>query len=142
MVIYDFTCEHGHRFEGWFKSADELLSQQHDRLLSCPVCGSPEVVKLPTASRIHRRYSREVMSSAAATDATESLMERFQQYITENYEDVGNRFPEEARKVHYGESEQRNIYGTASIDEVNDLHEEGVKIAAPPLPAADKNKLN
>lgn len=142
MVIYDFTCEHGHRFEGWFKSADELLSQQHGNLLSCPICGSPKVAKLPTASRIHRRHPQEALPSPGATNATELLVERIKQYITDNYEDVGGRFPEEARKIHYGESEQRNIYGTASIDEVNDLHDEGVEVAALPVPAMEKTKLN
>lgn len=69
-------------------------------------------------------------------------MEKIRQYITNNYDDVGSRFPEEARKMHYGESDQRNICGTASIDEVKDLQEEGVKVATLPLPAAEKTKLN
>lgn len=142
MVIYDLSCEHGHRFEGWFKSADDLVEQQQGHLLNCPVCGSSEVVKLPTASRINRRHPKEDLSPDKLSDIEGSLREKIYKYVDDNYDDVGNQFPEEARKIHYGETEQRNIRGTASQDEVNELHEEGVNITALPLPLVEKNKLN
>ena len=143
MIIYDLICEHGHRFEGWFKAADDFARQERDHMLSCPVCGAQNVSKLPTASRINTRSQHDQRPlSRLATEAGETLLEKFHRYVDDNYDDVGSRFPEEARKIHYGETEARNIHGTASLDEINSLHEEGISATPLPVRPAQKEKLN
>jgi hypothetical protein len=143
MIIYDLICEQGHRFEGWFKSATDFTQQEIDGMLSCPTCGANQVSKLPTASRIrtHRDHEDPPLTQLAA-EAGEALLESIQRFVDENYDDVGNAFPEEARKIHYGEVEARNIHGTASPDDIRALNEEGV--GAIPLPGRpfSKDKLN
>lgn len=124
MVIYDLVCADGHRFEGWFGRAADFGSQKADGLLSCPHCGSNEISKLPTASRIRtHRHGRPTPESS-----TESALERLQRLVTEQFEDVGDRFPEEARRIHYGEAEARDIRGTATAEEARELLEEGVSV--------------
>lgn len=123
MVIYDLVCAEGHRFEGWFGQAADFGAQKADGLLSCPHCGSSEISKLPTASRIRtQRHSKPAELSA------ETALERLQRLVTEQFEDVGDRFPEEARRIHYGEAEARDIRGTATAEEARELLEEGVSV--------------
>lgn len=142
MIIYDLICEHSHRFEGWFKTATDFTSQDNDGLLSCPVCGSHHVTRLPTASHLNIRRGEEKTPDSVSADVSASLIEKMHRYVDSHYDDVGNDFPEEARKIHYGETAARNIRGTASAEEVQSLNEEG--IPALPIPGAtvDKSKLN
>ncbi len=145
MIIYDLSCVDGHKFEGWFKQADDFTGQLENSLLSCPVCGSREVRKLPTASHINTRSTKKPVNKSMEMHNNASLLEAVQSlraHIDENFVNVGTQFPEEARKIHYGESEKKQIRGTATPDEVRALSEEGID--AFPLPAigTDKNKLN
>lgn len=149
MIIFDLECESNHRFEGWFKNIGEFEKQIGTAILTCPVCGNDKVKKIPTASRINvRNLSSDRENQMPTTvqhrspDHTVELMRRVHDYVEKNYHDVGDKFAEEAKKIHYGEVEERNIRGTATANEYKELTEEGV--SALPLPAlpVDKDKLN
>ncbi len=149
MVIYDLDCHAGHQFEGWFGKPEDYSEQAENGLLSCPVCGSTDVKRLPTASHVSTRPStgrhehrvRDKQPSARQL-ATASALENIHKYVDEHFEDVGADFPEEARKIHYGETEAHNIQGTATLEEAQDLLEEGVEALPLPPRLTDKNKLN
>jgi len=153
MVIYDLVCQSGHEFEGWFRNAEELVSQQESKILTCPFCNTESVTKKVTASKIARKSnSSQALQSVATnvgsslsneTDGVDMSAERFgklqtmlgkvHDYVDKNFEDVGNRFAEEALSIHNGEKESANIRGTATQSEIKELEKEGV--AALPLPA-------
>lgn len=149
MIIYDLECDAKHHFEGWFKNADEFAEQQHSGMLICPLCGSETVRKIPSASYIARGASMKAPDKQDARDADDIVevnkqqaLQLFHDYINKNFDDVGNRFAEEAKKIHYGEVEKRNIRGTATAREADELKEEGVTaVQLPPAPY-DKDKLN
>lgn len=154
MIIYDLCCINDHRFEGWFKSADDFQSQQQQSLLNCPVCGSVQVSKLPSASYVHTRNAgrsepREEAKAVAApsaapqgSPATAELLQKLQDYLDKHSENVGGQFSEEAKKMHYGESEKRSIHGHANVNELQELHEEGIPVMPLPALPTDKKKLN
>lgn len=142
MIIYDLRCTHNHQFEGWFKTSDDFRSQIEGKLLNCPVCGSPEVTKLPTASRINRHSSAKDSSADEPVNPEQLLLEKIHDYVDSNYVDVGSEFPEQARKIHYGEVESAPIRGTATQDEARELNEEGVDIISLPPTPIHKEKLN
>lgn len=145
MVIYDLSCADGHKFEGWFKQPDNFTDQLENSMLSCPVCGSVNIRKLPTASHIRTGTARESVNKSQEIHNDASLVEAMQSlrtHIDENFNNVGAQFPEEARKMHYGESEEKQIRGTATQDEVRSLAEEGIDAFPLPEISADKNKLN
>lgn len=139
MIIYDLVCTDGHRFEGWFSQPGDFRTQQDQGLLNCPQCGSREISKLPTASRI--RTQRRQKAREEETE-TATVLEKLQSTIDERFEDVGDRFPEEARRIHYGETEPRDIRGTATADEARELLDEGVAVVAVPDHVSSKKKLN
>jgi len=142
MIIYDLRCTHEHRFEGWFKAAEDFSQQNENGLLRCPVCGTSEVTKLPTASRINRHSSSQRTSDKPPATPEQSFLEKIHEYVDANFVDVGARFPEQARRIHYGEVEPVPICGIATTNEVNELHKEGVDIMALPPTLIDKEKLN
>ncbi len=138
MIVYDLGCENEHRFEGWFTSGDDFEQQRKEKRLSCPLCGSDKVVRLPHAPHISTG-GREAApktpdaSQQYANFGTEFLA-RLVDHIIETTEDVGAAFPEEARKIHYREAPERRIRGTASVQEIDELKEEGIEVAALPIP--------
>lgn len=149
MIVFDLGCDNDHRFEGWFASSGDFERQQKENLLSCPLCGSPHINRLLTAARLNTGRAAppagEVAEPAAAGAAQyanfdAARMLKLISHIVDNTEDVGKAFPEEARKIHYKESPERHIRGTASPQEVNALREEGIDIVALPLPAHLANK--
>jgi len=147
MIVYDLSCEVGHKFEGWFQRADDYVRQKTEGSLSCPVCGSSHVEKCPTASHINTHSSLSGRQSAMAETspkarAAAAAVQKLYRYIDQHYTDVGAEFPEEARKMHYRECEERNIRGTATPDEVSALYEEGIEVFSLPPKPADKEKLN
>lgn len=130
MIKYRLLCGGGHEFEGWFRDSADYDRQAGDRLVECPVCGDNAVRKAVMAPAVSRRPS-----SPRRPDAQRDLVEaakRARAYVEKNFDYVGGRFPEEARRIHYGETEPRRIYGEASGAEVKELAEEGVCVA--PLP--------
>lgn len=144
MVIYDICCDKEHRFEGWFREPGDFYRQLEQGQLDCPVCGSHEVRKLPTGSKIlvgENRHSGAEEDRLAANRVIRAV-EQLSEYIEQNFTDVGDQFPEEARKVYYGETDLKNIYGNANIDEVAELQEEGIEVIPIPVPIRNNKKLN
>ncbi|MDB5581117.1 MAG: hypothetical protein JWR80_6293 [Bradyrhizobium sp.] len=155
-----------HRFEGWFASAEEFEAQRDRGLLSCPLCGSPEVSKQLSAPRLNlhaqqpadekklpaRKSGGASMPVPANTGAPQQMavLSQHQQdalrvliaEVLSNTEDVGSRFAEEARRIHYKEAEERAIRGVASREEAQALIEEGIEVAQLPVGVVDKSRLN
>lgn len=140
MIAYDLCCEKEHRFEAWFKDAASFERQAKRKLLSCSVCGSAKVKKALTAPAIsgtrsqNRGDAKGYAKHPDAERAAELLrqLSELRRHIEANADDVGGAFAEEARKIHYGESERRNIYGEASDEDAAALAEEGVEFARIP----------
>lgn len=133
MIVYSLTCAKGHSFEGWFASSSAFDEQKADGKLVCAVCGSRAVSKAPMAPSLSPKVGGE--KSTPAGDALRKMrqyMTGLRKYVEENAENVGRKFPEEARKIHYGETEDRHIYGEASPAEAKELVEEGIDVT--PLP--------
>ena len=162
MIRYALHCEQGHDFESWFASSEAYDKQVKRKLVTCPACGSPKVEKAIMAPRLARTdkgrsntaeaVEAPAMPAPASPDpkapvAMISPQEReFRQklkelrdHLTKNAEHVGPRFPEEARKMHYGEIEHRSIYGEASPDEAKELFDEGIEFHPLPVLPEDRN---
>jgi hypothetical protein len=146
MIKYQLKCGSGCSFEGWFRSSDDFERQSADGVLECPFCASSDVARaimapaIVTSAADGRPGRMSVMKESMAEAAR-----RAREYVEKNFDYVGDRFPEEARKIHYGETADRAIYGEASGKEVKELIDEGVTVA--PLPGAGpakthKKKLN
>lgn len=149
MIRYTLNCERGHSFESWFKSSAAYDTQAKRALISCPVCGSEKVEKAIMSPRLSRGDAAEQVSEIALpvpapapapmaamltahqTELRQKLKE-LREHIVKNADYVGAKFPEQARKIHYGEAEHRSIYGEASPEEAKELQDEG--IAFHPLP--------
>lgn len=129
MLIFELNCKSGHAFEGWFDSLEEMETQIADNLVECPLCGSNDVYKVPSAFAIGNK-ARERAPLADAEPGLEQTTQVIQQaihkYLKENFEDVGTSFFKEALKMHYGASPMRNIRGVSSIQEEDVLRQEGV----------------
>jgi hypothetical protein len=135
LIRYSLSCEKAHEFEGWFSESAEFDRQKMSGFLTCPVCGSGEVSKVLMAPSVTTARQREGTQALAVSAAQKLAMNKLKEAIQEiraSSEDVGERFPDEARKIHYGEAEARGIIGQASPVEVKSLIEEGIEIA--PLP--------
>ncbi|MBN4080062.1 DUF1178 family protein [Beggiatoa alba] len=150
MIIFNLKCDSDHQFEGWFKNKDEFDRQIKCNMLTCPQCGCENIIKIPTASRINtlssKATSTERLNSSTRSQEgnliSEQFVEKLSNYVEENFTYVGQNFPEEARKIYYGESESKNIYGHATNNEIKSLNEEGVSIVSLPVKAIKKDKLN
>ncbi|MFK4447647.1 hypothetical protein ABH944_007856 [Caballeronia udeis] len=155
MKVLDLKCSHDHRFEGWFASTDEFESQLSRKLVACPVCSTTEVSRMPSAPRLNLSTSRSEQGEkdAAGSSATQAqppqntdqaLQARALQFMREilaNTENVGDRFAEEARRMHYDEAPARNIRGVATPEDAHALMEEGIDVMPLPVPAALKEPL-
>ena len=140
MIKYRLQCTHGHEFEGWFASSASYDAQVEAGQLTCPECNSRDVGKSIMAPNLALRTDVEVTLADDDMPARyRNLVREAARVMTATSEDVGDRFPEEARKIHYREVEQRTIRGTASMDEVRALVEEGVEIMALPRLPEDTN---
>lgn len=124
MIAYQLQCRNGHSFEGWFRDSAAYDAQAADGKLSCPSCNSKKVEKAVMAPAIAGKAREQAEAKAA--------LRAMRQAMLADVEHVGGAFPEEARKIHYGEADERAIYGEASADEVEQLLEEGVPVAAVP----------
>ena len=140
MIVFDLTCGHGHRFEGWFASADDFERQAKAVLVRCPVCDDANVVRVPSA-KVHvgsatmdaprEPQSAEETPKEAVAGLPRELVHKLRE-IVRNTENVGRRFPEEARKIHYDEVPARAIRGQASKEEADALREEGIEFTSLP----------
>jgi hypothetical protein len=150
MKVIDLRCQSGHRFEGWFGSDDDFLDQNGRGLIECPLCADKVIVRLPSAPRLNLSGASEPTAAPtppqvpAVVDDTAALQARWLQmvrHVVANTEDVGERFADEARRIHYGESQERAIRGQASADEREALRDEGIEVHPLPLPAGFKDSL-
>ncbi len=145
MIVYDLQCEFDHCFEGWFKDAGDFDKQLASGYLQCPVCNSANVIRVPSASRINLG-SKQPESGGnlqpAVNQYANQVMGKLQQYIQKNFDNVGDTFPSLARQMHYGEVEQRNIRGTATLQEAQSLLDEGIDLVRLPDDKPDKSHLN
>ena len=142
MIKYTLACDNGHSFEGWFSSSADFDRQAELGLVSCPVCGSATVGKelmAPSVSTARKKDETKVLMMDQARKEAVSKIRELVTSIRENAEDVGAKFPEEARKIHYGEAEQRGLIGQATVEEAKALLEEGIEIAALPVLPDDVN---
>ena len=151
MIIYDLSCMNDHRFEGWFRNADDFDSQLSNGLLACPECGVAQVRRIPSVASIASstsasKYSAQKIAETAitntappATQIKAMLKQAIHEAITTS-EDVGNRFAAEARRIHNQEAPERSIRGQASIDQVSELLDEGIYVI--PIPSISKDDLN
>ena len=131
VIVYNLQCRNEHRFEGWFASSAAFDEQAAGGKLVCPVCDSRHVEKAPMAPALPSTVG-ERKSAAGEMRKMRQFVTGLRKHIEENAENVGRKFPEEARKIHYGETEERHIYGEATLEEAKDLVEEGIDVA--PLP--------
>lgn len=140
MIVYNLRCASGHLFEAWFKDAKAFASQKRGRKVECPVCGDRKIERVPAAPRLAGTRKGEAPIPPELQRAREAYMalSTLHRKIRETCEDVGPRFAEEARRIHYGEVEARGIHGEASPDEATALAEEGIPFATlPKLPDPD-----
>ena len=138
MIVFDLRCAHGHGFEGWFASGEEFARQQEAKLVRCPLCDDARVERRPSA-RVHVKKGAATMDQPVAKDPPQEAIAGFPaeliarlRDIVRNTEDVGERFPAEARKIHYEEVPARPIRGKASREEAQALTDEGIEFS--PLP--------
>ena len=131
MIVYNLRCENSHEFEGWFKDSAAFDHQEVEGKLICPVCETRKVTKALMAPAVAGSKKRD-LSSPGELKRMRQFMTGLRKYVQEHADYVGPKFPEEARKIHYGESEERHIYGEATVKEAHELIEEGVDVA--PLP--------
>ena len=156
MIRYSLQCDRSHTFESWFQSSTAYESQEKRRLVSCPACGSVKVERAIMAPQIVSKKGREtavpVPAAPAEVTGSESTpllmaqerelrakLKELRDHIVKNADNVGERFPNEARKMHYGDIEHRPIYGEASADEARALIDEGVEVSPLPVLPDDRN---
>lgn len=143
LKVYNLSCDKDHMFEGWFASQDDFDAQNARGLVTCPLCDSPQVRRLPTAARLNLGAARDDADAAKAPTpaqqamlppqaAMQALFIRALREIAEKTEDVGDRFAEEARRIHYKEAPERGIRGVTTREEAQALQEEGISVV--PLP--------
>jgi hypothetical protein len=147
MIVFDLLCSSGHPFEGWFGSAADFSSQKERHLVACPTCGSSKVKRVPSATRSNLGAEAPKPPSKPAQPArtpdmegkdpfaiAQMLYSRMLDDLLTKSEDVGKKFPAEARKIFYREAPQRSIRGQASQQEHDDLVDEGIPVARLPVP--------
>ena len=157
MIRYNLRCDAGHAFESWFQSSAAYESQEKRKLVSCPACGSTKVERAIMAPQIvskRKDRAEPAPATAAATEAAapsstplvmaqerelRAKLKELRDHIVKNADNVGERFPNEARKMHYGDIEHRPIYGEASPEEPRSLIEEGVEVSPLPVLPDDRN---
>ena len=158
MIRYNLRCERDHTFESWFQSSAAYESQEKRKLVNCPACGSAKVERAIMAPQIVSKKSRDraapAPASAPSTEVTtpsstplmmaqerelRAKLKELRDHIVKNADNVGERFPNEARKMHYGDIEHRPIYGEASPDEARSLIDEGVEVSPLPVLPDDRN---
>ena len=142
MIKYRLGCTDGHEFESWFRNIAEYDAQSRSGAVACPLCGSTEITKQPMAPAVVSGRGNAGLPAPQQTpaDPTSSapmanVLRAFKKAVLENSEDVGGRFAEEARKIHFGDAEERNIRGSATVEEAQALYQDGVPFGVlPPLP--------
>ena len=145
MIVFNLSCSQEHKFDGWFRTAEDFDRQAQADLVACPICGDNHVTKRLSAPRINsgaaeiiasgkkHQEPQEVMAASMMPSLQEHMLKQFKAYVRANTENVGGAFAETARKMHYGEESQRTIRGRVSAEEAVELREEGIEtISLPP----------
>lgn len=144
MKVLNLRCENGHGFEGWFASDDEFMDQNGRGLVECPLCAHKVVSRMPSAPRLNISGAREPQAQPQAEPQAADLQAAWMNSVRalmQRTEDVGERFAEEARRIHYGEEPVRGIRGQATPQERAGLQEEGIETVSIPVPAALKGPV-
>ncbi|MBU6468295.1 MAG: DUF1178 family protein [Betaproteobacteria bacterium] len=146
MIVYDLSCPFAHQFEGWYESSESFEKLKEQGLIECPICKSQEIKRVPSAPFIGSSFSNKENSEerarqietkgislptnnvAAKGDFMELLRQQIIQLINSNTEDVGKDFAQTAKKIHYHEIPDKNIRGIATVDELQELQEEGIEV--------------
>lgn len=143
MIVLDLCCDSSHVFEGWFASAEDFEAQRATGKVACPTCGSAAIVRRPSAPYVQRGeksvapgQQQQAVAKLPAASMQAAMMKLVRQMMRDA-ENVGAAFPEEARKIHYGEAEERSIRGVASPDEADALLDEGILVVPVPWPDDD-----
>jgi hypothetical protein len=147
MIRYDLICDKGHEFDGWFRDSEAFEKQIKRHLISCTQCGSEDVTKQLMSPGIPAKSNRkddvpQKMLAGTVDSRTQRLMQMMREVrknVEENAEYVGDRFADEARKIHYAESEKRGIYGEAKPEDAKALIEEGIEVHPLPRLPEDSN---
>ena len=142
MIKYQLICPDGHQFETWFSDSSTFDAQKAAGHVNCPSCGSAQVEKAlmaPSVATSRKRETVQVASHHGMDKDMVAMMRKIRDHVTENAENVGPRFAEEARKIHYKEVEPRGIYGQATREESRELREEGVEFHPLPVLPEDQN---
>jgi hypothetical protein len=144
MKVLNLQCSHSHSFEGWFASEDDFRGQLERGLVECPVCEDTHITKMLSAPRLNLGAGKEEPKQQVAATPDPALQAQWMKmvrHVMANTEDVGERFPEEARRIHYGEAEERGIRGQASREQTEALLEEGIGVVPLPIPKGLKGPL-
>lgn len=145
MIVFDLACECGCQFEGWFQDSTDFHRQEKDGLLTCPVCGTHKVRKILSPVAVKSGVSDKKIAAFPETSPEQVVAEALkslQDYVINNYEDVGSKLAEESLKIHYGAKDPRNIRGTSTEEEEKVLKKEGIDILKIPLPVKSDKKVN
>ena len=148
MIVFDLKCARDHVFEAWFRDGAAYDAQSAAGEVVCPACGDRHVAKAPMAPKVARGggdEGGEASASALASDRSPTEtpspvaqamreLRAFREHVEKTFDNVGDRFPEEARKIHYGEAERRGIYGEATVDEARALKDEEIPFGLLPRP--------
>ncbi len=141
MIRFSLACQHEHSFDGWFRNSEDFETQQKRGLIACPECGSAKVQKALMAPSVSTGRKREHMALAMGEEQKKAMaqLKALSEKMRENADYVGDKFAEEARKIHFGETDARGIYGEATPDEVKGLAEDGVEFMPIPVFPEDRN---
>jgi hypothetical protein len=141
LIRFSLNCDHDHEFEAWFRNNDDFDTQQKRGFVECPQCGSSKVRKALMAPAVSTGRKREKIALAMGEQQRKVLaqLKEMSEKIRENADYVGDKFAEEARKIHFGETEARGIYGEATLDEAKSLAEDGVGFMPIPVFPEDHN---
>ena len=138
MILFKLKCSADHEFEGWFRDGATYERQAKRGLISCPTCGDAAIEKAPMAPRLARATAPEHAPPPPSPEQLRRMLQRLRRHLEKTCDYVGERFAEEARRIHHGETEARGIYGEASDDESQALADEGIEVARVPwVPASD-----
>ena len=141
MIRFSLICDHEHEFEAWFRSNDDFDTQNKRGFVECPSCGSKKVGKALMAPAVSTGRNREKMALAMGQAQKEAMarLKALSEKMRENADYVGDKFAEEARKIHFGETDPRGIYGEATAEEARSLAEDGVDFMPIPVFPDDRN---
>ncbi|MEI8028897.1 MAG: DUF1178 family protein [Comamonadaceae bacterium] len=149
MKVLDIQCRHKHVFEGWFASEADFLAQLSQGLVECPVCGDVSITKRLSAPRLNLVSARadaaanhDTVKAAEPEPTLQAAWMALARHVLANTDDVGDRFAEEARKIHYGETKERGIRGRASRGQTDSLLDEGIAVTSMLMPEALKSQMH